>query len=522
VCDASIHFESCATIGDGKDVGQSSPPRVVMLVANNFRNDSRVFKEARSLTEWGCSVHVLAMAASDLSASECIEGINVERLPATPGLFAALRLVLVIVFWWNRALFRLLVGRGPDVRSQQSPAVRATAISTTCADIESGHGELPLTTKIAHRFIGVMQRIRAVFRRICRAFLPPSVRMLIVNRLFAARSLALRPDVLHCHDLNTLLAGAIVRRLTGVRLMYDSHELFLERNIGDKARWKDRLVWGPIERLCIHRCDSVISVAQSICDHLQRQYGVAPPHLVRNLQPYESARPPCSMLHDELGILRNKSIVMYPGAITVHRGLEIMIDSATMVRDAVYVIMGHATNPAYLDRLKNRAATAGQLNRTVFFRDAVPMHRVVEYLACARLGIVPTQNVCLSYFYESSNKIFHCIMAGVPLVMSDHAEKRAIIEAYEVGVLVNERDPSAIANAVNSLLADTKRYDRLRANCLRAACTLNWEHEEFHLRSIYATLLGERAFPVPPVRLPNVASVVVEPSPARETWTAAV
>ena len=38
------------------------------------------------------------------------------------------------------------------------------------------------------------------------------------------RGLALRPDVVHCHDLDTLYAGVQLKRRLGCRLVYDAHE----------------------------------------------------------------------------------------------------------------------------------------------------------------------------------------------------------------------------------------------------------------------------------------------------------
>ncbi len=44
-------------------------PRIVMLVANNFQHDTRVYKEARSLIEWGCEVHIIALYDRELPVS---------------------------------------------------------------------------------------------------------------------------------------------------------------------------------------------------------------------------------------------------------------------------------------------------------------------------------------------------------------------------------------------------------------------------------------------------------------------
>ncbi|HWB21030.1 MAG TPA: glycosyltransferase, partial [Phycisphaerales bacterium] len=182
-------------------------------------------------------------------------------------------------------------------------------------------------------------------------------------------------------------------------------------------------------------------------------------------------------------------VVLYPGAITVHRGLETMIDSAPYLAEAVYVVMGYARNKRYLERLKCRAQALNVLGSKVYFRNAVPIEDVVRYTASADLGIVPTQNVCMSYLFESSNKIFHCLMAGVPVAMSDHPEKRLIIEQFGVGVLFDETQPQAVAKAVNDILRDRAEYGRMHEACLRAARELNWEREELRLHALYSRLL---------------------------------
>ena len=352
--------------------------------------------------------------------------------------------------------------------------------------------------------IGISRATTSWLRRIKRMY-PGSFRLLAFNIACVRKAIELQPDVIQSHDLNTLLAGAFVKRLTGRPLVYDSHELFLERNLGNRSRAWDNIVWAPIERFFIRRCDAVLAVTESICQHLSRQYNIPPPHLIRNVQPYEYFAERTSILADEIGISRDKAIVLFPGAVTVNRGLEMMIDSAPLLCDAVYVIMGGAQNPSYLHSLKRRAEELGQLNRTVFFREAVPIDQVAKYCASADLGIIPTPNVCLSYYYGLGNKHFHLLMAGVPIVASDHPEQAALIRRYGVGAVFDETDAQDIVRVVNKTLADRNTLSKMSARCLDAARQLNWEHEEKHLRQIFATLLGHRAKPIPNVSLPAVS-----------------
>ncbi len=503
------------------------PPRVVMLVANHFLHDTRVYKEARSLIEWGCEVHVIALYDPELPVCEEVDGIHVRRISMRRG--DLWRLPAVVLSWWCRPALRLVVGSPREDQPLDAPGERDTPSEESerrrFTFLRRRLGKIPGLRWAAHTMLRALRRlvrvtarvygslarrvtrvVRAITRRSKRV-VPPSLRLLAMNLQFARHAIDLRPDVVQSHDLNTLLGGALVKRLIGVGLVYDSHELFLKRNIGNKSRARDNLIWAPVERFCIGKCDAVLSVAEGICDYLAKQYGIPKPHLIRNVQPFEPPGVRTTLLADELCIPADRRIVIYAGAITINRGLEVMIDSAPYLEGAAYVIMGYARNADYLASLKQRATKLGVMSSSVFFREAVPMDDVVRYVASADLGIVPTQNVCLSYFFESSNKIFHCVMAGVPVVMSDHLEKRLLVEEYGIGVLFDETDPTEIARVVNETLDDREAYAVMRRNCLEAARVLNWEHEEQTLRQIFADLLGDRAAPIPRVSIEPVCTI---------------
>ena len=94
-------------------------------------------------------------------------------------------------------------------------------------------------------------------------------------------------------------------------------------------------------------------------------------------------------------------------------------------------------------------------------------------------------------------------MADTPVAMSDHAEKRMIVEQYGVGVLFDETDPKAIARAFEQFVTDTIAYPKAVTACRAASQTLNWQHEEYTFRSVYKGFLGERLSDVPPIQIPE-------------------
>ena len=211
--------------------------------------------------------------------------------------------------------------------------------------------------------------------------------------------------------------------------------------------------------------------------------------LVRNVQPYHEPPKRNNLLRTELGIPDGKKIGLYIGAITFNRGVEELIDAAAKLQNAVVVvIMGPAINPHYVDELRARAEKLGVLGTAVFFRGPVESSQVLEYVASADIGVVPTQACCLSYEFESSNKIFHCVMAGVPLAMSNHIEKRILQETYGIGVLFDETNPKDIAKVIDDFVINETQMENCAKNCLAAAKELCWENEKKMLQLAFLSL----------------------------------
>jgi glycosyltransferase involved in cell wall biosynthesis len=401
--------------------------RVVMLLTNPFVFDTRVMNQAAALVEAGATVHVIATRAPDLPHAESNGALHVHRVAA---------------------------GRGDVQRGLRAWALGPGALRNPT----DAHG--------AHR---------PVSGQADRRCLPTSIGLLAYDIAAARCACALTPDLVVAHDLDTLLAGRLCKRWMRCGLLYDSHELFLHRS-GARRRWlSDRRVWSRIERRDIHGCDAVITVSGGIRDHLARRYGIEPPVVIRNVQPWRDV-PNSNRLREQLGLADDTRIVLYIGAILPNRGLAQLIEAAPHLARTAVVIMGPAPSRTDVQALHDQARACGATN--VHLCDPVPRDEVLDVASSADLSVVPTQQTCLSHAYEASNKIFHSIMAGVPLAMSDHPEKRAIVEAYDVGVLFDETDPASMARAIRGVLDDPAAHAQYAAACREAARTLNWDVEQ--------------------------------------------
>lgn|GEM_PF-1379361 len=125
-------------------------------------------------------------------------------------------------------------------------------------------------------------------------------------------------DVLHCHDLESLPIGVVMKLMSflSARLIYDAHEYESHQSPGQSAR-RTRFLQA-IECTPFGGVDRIITVTPSIAREHVRLYHVSEPAIVLNCPPLQSpARE--SRFHDLLCIAPSQSICLYQGLLAVGR-----------------------------------------------------------------------------------------------------------------------------------------------------------------------------------------------------------
>jgi glycosyltransferase involved in cell wall biosynthesis len=102
----------------------------------------------------------------------------------------------------------------------------------------------------------------------------------------------------------------------------------------------------------------------------------------------------------------------------------------------------------------------------------------------ADLGLSFEKDTCLSYRYSLPNKIFDYIHAEIPVLISDLPEFKNIIEEYNIGMILNSRDPKDVANQIKKLLSIDKTMWSSKISLAKQV--LCWENEEKKLLSIFS------------------------------------
>ena len=273
-------------------------------------------------------------------------------------------------------------------------------------------------------------------------------------------------DVVHAHDYTALALGDRVARARGVRLVYDTHELWSERHrSGRPTPIEDRWQRAREQRLGA-RAAVVLTVGEALGDRLRDAYQWQHVAVVRNTFPLPSASasaPPSTPV-----------AAVYAGRLGPGRDLETVAAASASVELALRLV-GPA-DPSWIARFVPRHCHVGP---------AVAADEVDGLLRVGGLALVTLTDGWGNHRVALPNKLFQAVSAGVPVVASDIGELARTVREHGVGVLYRSGDARSLVAAIEDAVL---RYPQLQQAVQRAQGALSWSVDRDRLLGVYRDL----------------------------------
>ncbi|MBS1637012.1 MAG: glycosyltransferase [Bacteroidetes bacterium] len=289
-------------------------------------------------------------------------------------------------------------------------------------------------------------------------------------------------DLLVANDLDTLWPNYTVARWKGIRLIYDSHEIFCE--VPElQANPSKKRIWERLERSIVPKLDTCLTVNESIAAYFKERYG-RPFAVLRNI-PNTIVLPELKTRTD-LNLPDQKKIIILQGAgINVQRGAEELVQAMAFLPDHYLLLIVGSGD--VIGQLK-QDATAPQIAGKVMFVPKQNAAGLKQYTMNADLGVTIDKDTNLNYHFSLPNKIFDYIHAGIPVLASRLPEIEKLVEHYRIGVFIDSHEPSHIAAVIRSVL-ESPGYAQMKQNTRLAAAENNWDKE----KQVLKALLGPEA-----------------------------
>ncbi len=301
-----------------------------------------------------------------------------------------------------------------------------------------------------------------------------------------------QPDVIHAHDIYTLPAGVLLAEKYNCHLIYDAHELEIERaTIPDE--YSQHLV-DILERACLEHVDALITVSDEIGNAYSERYRRQKPVIVMNapeLTITDDDTAQKANIRSMSGLSDNVPLVVFTGEIQrEHRGVDKVLEALTYLPDVHLAILGprHNQNDAWLVEY---AQKLNVLDR-VHIHEPVDARDVVAAISTASLSVIPFQAGPLNHEFAMPNKLFEAAFARVPLAVSNLTEMRRFVETLGIGRSMDQSDPKSIANAIQDILSNAEKYQGIPAIEEKLQDTYSWNAQAKKLIQLYDEILQPR------------------------------
>lgn len=294
---------------------------------------------------------------------------------------------------------------------------------------------------------------------------------------------AMNADVIHCHDLDTLLPGWIAARRTGAKLVYDSHECYpaMYASHGQNG-WVPRVLQG-LDTFLSRRVDLVITIGQLLKERFEKMTD-RPVVVVGNWKQAQDFRhPPARLaaLAEELGV-DGRMVISFIGNMNRDRAILPWLQVAPQAPEMLFVVAGRGDQEGEVKALADHTDN-------ITFLGSVPMQDVSLYTALSDIMYYGLYSTFPNNRYSAPNALFSALAADKAILTTDLGEIARIVEEERCGVVLQSLEAGEMLAALEQF-RNPQFLEACKAHAARACeRQYNWRNAQTILLSSYDQLM---------------------------------
>ena len=288
-------------------------------------------------------------------------------------------------------------------------------------------------------------------------------------------------DVVHAHDLDTLYAAHEIAKQNGAKLVYDSHELYLELHY---LQPKLRVQFAEVQASIFPKIDALVSVSHQIADRLCEQYSRS------DLEPTILFNGGVRVV-DQSASLSTPVKLFFQGAFAKDRNLVELVEAMKFLNGkATLTLQGWGSDEqAIQDTIKRL-----DLADCVEVIPPCPPLEVVDSAANYDVGIINSLPKDENFLVTLPNKLFDYMCAGLAVASTDLPPIKEILERENCGVTYSQMGVDHTANALIELIDSPSRIQAMKNASLAAAPKYAWPAQAEKLVTLYSKFQEEIRF----------------------------
>lgn len=301
-----------------------------------------------------------------------------------------------------------------------------------------------------------------------------------------------KPDIIHCNDLDALMAGVVLKKKYGCKLIYDAHELWPASQ--HEAPFYFILFFKYYEKKLLRHVDKVFTVTPQLAEIMKGWYSLDEVGVVPNAEIFieDGGKVLFNGIREKAG---ERIVFLYQGNYAPGRGLEEVIKAWRHIDGMRAVLCLRGPHWGYVDQLISLAKDQIDKGSILFF----PPVSESDLVASAReadVGIIPYRPVSLNNKFCCPNKLSQYMHSGLAIFANNLPYISEVIERFECGLLYDSDFEDTFISAVNRFIEDRKFLIYCKENSLNGGREhINWQVQGKPLMDAYMGIISSVAQP---------------------------
>lgn len=270
-------------------------------------------------------------------------------------------------------------------------------------------------------------------------------------------------NIVHTHGLRADFFGRIAAKIAKVPIILSTFHILIsgyEKNVG---RLKTK-VYLFLNRLTTALANKVVAVAAKVKEDLILKGGIDPNKIITiyngiAIDKFKASRDKQS-IRKELGLDSQPPIVGIVGRLVSEKGIGYFLQAASRIKKNIprikFLIVGNGPSEQELQDLAKNLRIFQDCLFTGFRRD------IADIISIFEIGVLPS--LCEPFGLI----ILEYMVLAKPIVATNTGGVPEIIEDGKTGILVAPKNPEQLAQAITSLLNNTKKAQQMGENARKA------------------------------------------------------
>ena len=299
-----------------------------------------------------------------------------------------------------------------------------------------------------------------------------------------------RYNLIHVHSVPDFeVFAAFFVKMTGARIILDIHDIVPEFYASRFNLSKASPVFKAlalIEKVSIAFSDHVI-----IANHIWEKTLTSRSSKKEKCTTFLNYPDPSIFYNRPRERKDDKFLIIYPGTINWHQGLDIAVNAFAQLKDETPEAEFHIYGDGPMRTAVQCLIADLGLQEKVFLKGTLPLEQIAVAMAQADLAVVPKRNDPFGGD-AFSTKILEFMALGVPVVAAATRIDRYYFNSSIIRFFEPE-NAEDLASAIKELVRNRELRESLAANAMSFVADYTWDKIEKDYLSLVDNLVGQRA-----------------------------